>query len=161
MSDDLLPVEFDSWSIDRKNEFIKNLKYNWDYWARPEQMLPSLDDPWKVWMILSGRGWGKTRTGAEAIKKLMLDHPGCRIGIIGMTAGAVRDTCYEGESGLLSVIPSEMWDRSNGGKYNRSLGQLTLSNGSMAFSFSGVARLSASACTYTRRILPSWKVSLM
>lgn len=133
----LLPDDFDSWSIDRKNEFIKSLKYRWEYWARPEQLLPSLDLPWKVWMILSGRGWGKTRTGAEAIKKLMLDNPGCRIGIIGMTAGAVRDTCYEGESGLLSVIPPDMWDRSNGGKYNRSLGQLTLSNGSMAFSFSG------------------------
>lgn len=134
---DLLPAEFDSWSIDRKNEFIKNIKYNWEYWARPDQLLPDLDIPWKVWMILSGRGWGKTRTGAEAIKKLMLDNPGCRIGIIGMTAGAVRDTCYEGESGLLSVIPPELWDRANGGKYNRSLGQLTLSNGSMAFSFSG------------------------
>lgn len=78
-----------------------------------------------------------TRTGAEAIKKLMLDNPGCRIGIIGMTAGAVRDTCYEGESGLLSVLPPDTYDRQNGGKYNRSLGQLTLSNGSMAFSFSG------------------------
>jgi len=79
----------------------------------------------------------QTRTGAEAIKKLMLDNPGCRIGIIGMTAGAVRDTCYEGESGLLSVLPPDTYDRQNGGKYNRSLGQLTLSNGSMAFSFSG------------------------
>lgn len=133
----LLPEGFDSWSIDRKNQFIKNLKYNWDYWARPEQRLPDLSHPWKVWMILSGRGWGKTRTGAEAIKKLMLDNPGCRIGIIGMTAGAVRDTCYEGESGLLSVIPPEMYAPGSGGKYNRSLGQLTLSNGSKAFSFSG------------------------
>ena len=134
---DLLPADFDTWSIERKVEFTKSIKYNWDYWARPDQLLPDLTDPWKVWMILSGRGWGKTRTGAEAIKKLMIDNPGCRIGIIGMTAGAVRDTCYEGESGLLSVIPEEMWDRKNGGKYNRSLGQLTLNNGSMAFSFSG------------------------
>jgi len=134
-----LPADFASWSLDKKNEFIKAIKYTWEYWARPEQLLPSLNDPWKVWMILSGRGWGKTRTGAEAIKKLMLDNPGCRIGIIGMTAGAVRDTCYEGESGLLSVIPSEYWDPKSGGggKYNRSLGQLTLSNGSKAFSFSG------------------------
>lgn len=132
-----LPEGFADWPLDQKQAFTKNLKYNWGYWARPTQKLPSLDLPWKVWMILSGRGWGKTRTGAEAIKKLMLEHPGCRIGIIGMTAGAVRDTCYEGESGLLSVIPPEMWDRQNGGKYNRSLGQLTLSNGSMAFSFSG------------------------
>lgn len=134
---DLLPADFDTWSIERKVEFTKSIKYNWEYWARPDQLLPDLNDPWKVWMILSGRGWGKTRTGAEAIKKLMIDNPGCRIGIIGMTAGAVRDTCYEGESGLLSVIPEEMWDRKNGGKYNRSLGQLTLNNGSMAFSFSG------------------------
>lgn len=132
-----LPVGFDSWSIERKSEFINSLKYNWDFWARPEQKLPSLEGMWKVWMILSGRGFGKTRSGAEAIKKLMLENPGCRIGIIGMTAGAVRDTCLEGESGLLSVIPPTMYDRKNGGKYNRSLGQLVLSNGSMAFSFSG------------------------
>jgi phage terminase large subunit-like protein len=134
---DILPDGFDTWSIDRKNEFIKNLKYNWKYWARPEQILPDLNDPWTVWMIMAGRGFGKTRTGAESIKQLMLEDPGCRIGIIGMTAGAVRDTCFEGESGLLAVIPPELWDRKNGGKYNRSLGQLTLSNGSMAFSFSG------------------------
>lgn len=133
----ILPEDFNEWSLDRKNEFIKTLKYKWEYWSRPEQMLPDMKLPWNVWMILAGRGWGKTRTGAEAIKKLLLDHPGCRIGIIGMTAGAVRDTCYEGESGLLSVIPPEMYDRANGGKYNRSLGQLTLSNGSMCFSFSG------------------------
>lgn len=131
------PEGWTDWTPQQKRIFLNALKYNWEYWARPDQRLPSLDLPWKVWMILSGRGWGKTRTGAEAIKKLMLDNPGCRIGIIGMTAGAVRDTCYEGESGLLSVIPAEMYDRKNGGKYNRSLGQLTLSNGSMAFSFSG------------------------
>lgn len=140
MSTDLqLPDDYESWSLEKKKAFNRNLKYNWDFWARPTQKLPDLDLPWEIWMILSGRGWGKTRTGAEAIKLLMLAFPGCRIGIIGMTAGAVRDTCYEGESGLLSVIPPEMWDakKGSGGKYNRSLGQLTLSNGSMAFSFSG------------------------
>jgi phage terminase large subunit-like protein len=137
MAEQLLPADFESWSIDRKTQFVSTLKYNWDFWARPKQKLPDLSQPWNIWMILSGRGWGKTRTGAEAIKKLMLDNPGCRIGIIGMTAGAVRDTCYEGEGGLLDVLPNELWERSKGGKYNRSLGQLTLSNGSMAFSFSG------------------------
>lgn len=49
-----------------------------------------------------------------------------------MTAGAVRDTCYEGESGLVEVLPPDEIL-----KYNRSLGQLTLKNGSRAFSFSG------------------------
>lgn len=137
MSQELaLPEGWDNWSLDRKNAFVKSLKYTWEFWARPEQLLPDLNDPWQVWMILSGRGWGKTRTGAEAIKKLMLDNPGCRVGIIGMTAGAVRDTCYEGESGLKAVLPEELYTK-DGGKYNRSLGQMTLSNGSMAFSFSG------------------------
>lgn len=93
-----LPADFSSWSLDRKNAFSKALRYNWGFWARPEQLIPDLDDPWDIWMILSGRGWGKTRTGAEAIKKLMQDNPGARVGIIGMTAGAVRDTCYEGEA---------------------------------------------------------------
>lgn len=127
-----LPADFGSWSLERKNAFTKSLKYNWSFWARPEQLLPDLHKPWNIWMILSGRGWGKTRTGAEAIKQLMLDNPGCRIGIIGMTAGAVRDTCYEGESGLVEVLPPDTIL-----KYNRSLGQLTLKNGSRAFSFSG------------------------
>lgn len=131
-----LPEGFEYWPLDQKVAYAKNLKYNWDLWARPTQKLPSLDLPWQVWMILSGRGWGKTRTGAEAIKKLMIENPGCRIGIIGMTAGAVRDTCYEGESGLLAVIPNELYTQ-NGGRYNKSLGQLTLSNGSRAFGFSG------------------------
>lgn len=132
MSTPELPADFASWPLERKNQFIKAIKYNWDYWARPEQQIPNLNDPWDIWMILSGRGWGKTRTGAEAIKKLMLENPGCRIGIIGMTAGAVRDTCYEGESGLVEVLPPDEIL-----KYNRSLGQLTLKNGSRAFSFSG------------------------
>lgn len=133
MSSDLaLPNDFDSWSIERKNEFIRTLRYNWDFWSRPEQRMPSLDKAWKIWMILSGRGWGKTRTGAEAIKDLMLTHPGCRVGIIGMTAAAVRDTCYEGESGLITTLPDDQIK-----KFNRSLGQLTLTNGSRAFGYSG------------------------
>lgn len=132
-----LPEGYSEWSLEEKQKFNHNLKYKWELWARPTQLLPPLDHSWEVWMILSGRGWGKTRTGAEAIKRLMIDNPGCRIGIIGMTAGAVRDTCYEGESGLVNVMPPEMLDKAQGGKYNRSLGQLTLANGSMAFSFSG------------------------
>lgn len=73
-----------------------------------------------------------TRTGAEYMKERMLAEPGCRIGIIGQTIGAARDICVEGESGLLAVINPKLVL-----KYNRSLGQLKLKNGSMAFTFSG------------------------
>jgi phage terminase large subunit-like protein len=130
-----LPHDFDEWSYEAKQQFLLELKYNWKFWARPEQIAPP-DDEWDIWALLAGRGFGKTRTGAEYIKDVMLATPAIRVGIIGQTIAAVRDVCMEGESGLLSVIPTDHWQK-NGGKYNRSLGQLRLDNGSMAFSFSG------------------------
>lgn len=131
---DVLPEAFGTWSLTTQKAFLNELKYNWKYWARPEQLAPE-DDDWDIWMTLSGRGWGKTRTGAEHIKEVMIDNPNIRVGIIGQTIAAVRDICMEGESGLLNVLPPELY---NGpGKYNRSLGQLTLNNGSRAFGFSG------------------------
>ena len=130
-----LPVDFDEWSFDRKQRFLEELKYNWKFWARPEQIAPE-DPEWDIWVLLAGRGFGKTRTGAEYIKDVMIATPNIRVGVIGQTIAAVRDVCLEGESGLLAVLPPEQW-QSGGGKYNRSLGQLKLKNGSMAFSFSG------------------------
>lgn len=130
-----LPVDFDEWSIEAKQQFLNELKYNWKFWARPEQIAPA-DEDWDIWVLLAGRGFGKTRTGAEYIKDEMMSTPNLRVGIIGQTIAAVRDVCMEGESGLLAVIPTEWW-QTGAGRYNRSLGQLRLKNGSMAFSFSG------------------------
>jgi phage terminase large subunit-like protein len=73
-----------------------------------------------------------TRTGAEFVKAKLLQYPGCRIGVIGQTIGAARDITIEGESGILSVIPPKHVK-----KYNRSLGQIFLHNGSMVKTFSG------------------------
>ena len=126
-----LPADFDSWDLEQKKKFLTELKYNWNFWARPEQIAPT-DDDWDIWVLLAGRGFGKTRTGAEYIKDVMLKVPMVRVGIIGQTIAAVRDICVEGESGLLAVLPEKDIK-----KYNRSLGQLTLRNGSMAFGFSG------------------------
>lgn len=126
-----LPEDFDTWSLERKQKFLSELKYNWAFWARPEQIAPS-DPDWDIWVLLAGRGFGKTRTGAEYIKQVMLETPNIRVGIIGQTIAAVRDVCIEGESGLLAIIPEDKVL-----KYNRSLGQLTLKNGSRAYNFSG------------------------
>jgi phage terminase large subunit-like protein len=87
--------------------------------------------PWTVWVILAGRGWGKTRTGAEDVSKFMSEFPGCRIALVAATFQDGRDTMVEGESGLLNVIPGPLvlaW--------NRSLGELVLRNGSRAKIFS-------------------------
>jgi phage terminase large subunit-like protein len=130
MSDLSLPPEWETWSLDQKISFTNELKFNWRNWARPNQLPPAGD--WDIWLLLAGRGFGKSRTGAEYMKERMLAEPGIRVGIIGQTIGAARDICVEGESGLLSVINPELVQ-----KYNRSLGQLRLKNGSMAFTFSG------------------------
>ena len=90
--------------------------------ARPDQIAPPGD--WTTWLIKAGRGWGKTRTGAEDVAWAGLSNPGWRIAVVAPTFADARDTCVEGESGLLAVIPSicvETW--------NRSLGEMILTNG--------------------------------
>jgi phage terminase large subunit-like protein len=76
-------------------------------------------------MVLAGRGWGKTRTGAEDAAYFALWHEGVRIAVVAPTQSDARDTCVEGVSGLLSVIPRECIQ-----SWNRSLGELILVNGS-------------------------------
>lgn len=87
--------------------------------------------PWTVWFILAGRGWGKTRTGAEDIAKFMIEHPKARIALVAATFQDGRDTMVEGESGLLALFPEALLMA-----WNRSLGELVLMNGSRAKIFS-------------------------
>lgn len=78
------------------------LAYDWRFWARPEQLAPAGD--WSTWLILAGRGWGKTRTGAEALRDA-IEAGVKRIALVGATAADVRDVMVFGESGLLNVFP--------------------------------------------------------
>jgi phage terminase large subunit-like protein len=94
----------------------------WAKTARPEQLTPL--GAWSLWLILAGRGWGKTRTGAEDVGGYGQENPGSRIAVIAPTIADARDTCVEGESGLLSVIP-----RHAVATWNRSIGELILNNG--------------------------------
>ena len=78
-----------------------------------------------MWLLLAGRGFGKTRTGAEDAAEFARTHPGSRQAIVAPTFSDGRDTCVEGESGLLSVLaPSFVTN------WNRSLGELYCTNGS-------------------------------
>lgn len=82
--------------------------YTWEVWARPEQLPPPGD--WYVWLILAGRGFGKTRTGVEWIRSLVegptphIAPPGApqRIALVAETAADGRDVMVEGESGVLA-----------------------------------------------------------
>lgn len=84
-----------------------------------------------LWM--AGRGYGKTRVGAEGVRSLVTrkKNPYGRIGLIGRTAADVRDVMIEGESGLLSCFPK--WDRPD---YQPSKRRITFSNGAIATAYS-------------------------
>ena len=101
----------------------------WWLLGRPEQFEP--DGDWRFWLIMAGRGFGKTRTGAETIAKWARRYPGCRVALIAITFGDGRDTMVEGEAGLLSVLrPAELRGGTVSTAWNRSLGELFLANGS-------------------------------
>ena len=95
----------------------------WLNTARPEQLPPAGID-WNIWLMLAGRGFGKTRSGAEWLKWEMEQAPNTRWAIVAPTLEAARDVCVEGESGLLACLGDQpyMW--------NRSQLSLTLPNGS-------------------------------
>jgi phage terminase large subunit-like protein len=94
-----------------KPEILASLKYNWEFWARPNQLEPPGD--WTTWLILAGRGFGKTRTGAETIRKWVcgdtpLSKGRCsRIALVAETAPDARDVMVEGPAGLLDCHPKD------------------------------------------------------
>ena len=105
------------------------LRVKWIKSARPKQITPKGD--WSIWLILAGRGWGKTLTGAQDMAWFGLTNPDSRLAIVAPTFADGRDTCIEGESGLLSVLNESVI-----ANYNRSLGELLLKNGSRYKTFS-------------------------
>lgn len=79
---------------------LEELQYNWYFWARPNQLAP--DGDWRVWLLNCGRGYGKTRTGAEWTREqVKLGHK--NIAIVGPTKSSVRQVMVDGVSGILSV----------------------------------------------------------
>lgn len=87
------------------------LEYSWDFFARPNQKAPP--GQWKTWLILAGRGFGKTRAGAEWVREMVCGPtPLARgkltqVAIVGETAKDVRDVMVEGSSGILAVHPPD------------------------------------------------------
>lgn len=103
--------------------------WDWSLWARPKQLPPPGE--WRVWLILAGRGFGKTRSGAEWVRSQVDNNQAARIALVGATAADVRDTMVEGESGLLRIFPEHQRPR-----YEPSKRRLTFHNGATATTFS-------------------------
>lgn len=94
----------------------EELLYHWPMWARPTtkrengtwtgQLAPPCD--WDIWLLLTGRGWGKTRSAAEWIRDRVTTGIAGRIALIAPDPADARDIMIEGESGLLSVFPPSL-----------------------------------------------------
>src|SRR5690242_4262597 len=62
---------------------------------------------WRTWLMMAGRGFGKTRAGAEWVEKLARSRRGVRIALVGATIGDARSVMVEGVSGLLAVAKQQ------------------------------------------------------
>ena len=100
-------------------------RIKWLAAANKHQITPT-GDWWAIWLLLAGRGAGKTRAAAEWTWWEAWTKPKTRWLVSAPTSSDVRDVCFEGDSGLLSVIPPSLVDH-----YTRSLHEIYLTNGSL------------------------------
>jgi phage terminase large subunit-like protein len=92
-----------TWLNSLSDDEAAALPYAWDFWARPKQRPPA--GMWRFWVLKAGRGFGKTRTGAEWVRSQVESGRCRRIALVSDTAADVRDVMVEGPSGVLAVCP--------------------------------------------------------
>jgi len=102
---------------------------NWPMWARASQLPPEGD--WRVWLIMAGRGFGKTRAGAEWVRMVAESHHGARIALVASSLHEARSVMVEGESGLMAISPPHIRPR-----YEPSLRRIVWPTGAQALLYS-------------------------
>lgn len=125
----LTPAKYIAWGNRLRGATPERLLTNWSWWRRENQCPPSGD--WHVWMLLAGRGFGKTRTGAEWVRAFAEATPGARIALVAASLHEARQVMVEGESGLLAIAPDALRP-----DYESSLRRLTWPNGAVATLYS-------------------------
>jgi phage terminase large subunit-like protein len=121
---------------EKRREFLESLSeaeakalwYDWrDFHARPEQIAPEGD--WDIWLAMAGRGFGKTRLGAEWVREQV--YAGAqRIALVAETQKDLEEVMIEGDSGLLSVFPPDQRP-----EYKKKPVQLTFHTGAIALGY--------------------------
>src|SRR6266446_6271167 len=124
----LPPKQYEKIVNDFSDDDLEALESEWPFWARPNQLTPPGD--WRAWLLLAGRGFGKTRTGAEWVRSQVATGKR-RIALVAPTAADARDVMIEGESGLLAISPP--LDRPI---YEPSKRRVTWPNGAIATAYS-------------------------
>lgn len=102
-----------------------NLLYEWEFWARPDQLTPV--GPWRIWLVRAGRGAGKTRTGAEWVRQKARTDAGSVGLFVAANPRDARDLMIDGPSGIRTISPP--WERPH---YEPSKLLLTWPNGTTA-----------------------------
>ncbi|MGJ8537609.1 MAG: DNA-packaging protein [Parasphingopyxis sp.] len=102
---------------------------HWEFWSRGNQKQPG--GMWRIWLIMAGRGYGKTRSGAEWVRDFARRHGLCRIALVAATQAEARAIMVEGESGILAVSQGAERPR-----FEPSLDRLVWSNGTIATLYS-------------------------
>ncbi len=105
------------------------LAHHWRLWARRDQLPPPGD--WQLWLIMAGRGFGKTRAGAEWVRALAAAQPAARIALVAASLGEARAVMVEGESGVMNLGPPESRPR-----FEPSLRRISWANGAQATLYS-------------------------
>ena len=116
------------WLASLSDEAAAQLRWEWSFWARPEQLAP--DGDWRTWLVLAGRGWDKTRCGAEWVRSQIECGGAGRIALVAPTAADARDVMSEGPSGVMAVCPP--WNLPT---YEPTKRRLTWSNGAVAIAY--------------------------
>lgn len=116
---------YDVLFVEKNKRIQEYSKYDWASIARDKQKIPNGD--WYIWLILAGRGFGKTRTGAESIRHFVKSGEYKNIAFIANTQNDAREVMVEGESGILKVTP-----KSENLKFEPTRRLLTWANGAKA-----------------------------
>ena len=143
LSDSIARGTLDAFLAGLTAEELTRLHYDFELWARDDQLPPGAaqgGSAWTIWLMLGGRGAGKTRAGAEWVRRIATAYAADaatvtaatpRIALVGETLADVRSVMVEGVSGLLAVHPSDARPL-----YEPSKRQVTWANGAVAQLFS-------------------------
>lgn len=116
--------------LERMNERQRrSVRTHWDLWAHDGQFAPEGD--WQTWLILAGRGFGKTRAGAEWIRQVARTDPGARIALVAASLHEAHAVMVQGDSGLQAIAP-----RGERPRFEPSKRTLTWPNGAQAMLYS-------------------------
>lgn len=113
----------------RLSKLLEANRYDWyGIYARRAQQIPPGD--WQTWIVNAGRGFGKTRTGAEFVRHMVETGQWKRVALVAETAADARDVMIEGDSGIIAVSPP--WFKPH---YEPSKRRLTWPNGAVATTY--------------------------